>query len=847
MIEEVRNKAAEYFTRNKDLRVLFFFDADIEYALDIDKLSIPHVTILKWENNPFTLKVKLSQDLKDKQVLLYVPFKSPATQEEYQDFPLLGLLLANKELQLDDLGAFMEEYRLGRHQQAMVNKYMAELKYAGVKKVCAPILNSTKLSEERLQQAILSAVLKFDRIQIWPILVAKLATLVLDKTDYNRVTKKVANINLIEPIINQTKQLLNISLSDLSIESLKKIGQSLRYNLIVQTIAEAKPTDPYSALKINRQDMLTQLNQLSYAIELNSSLSTQVEELFVTVDTEIKGERIIENYGSDHEYAVYSDTMLWYLITKQKEELFSNPKNSYGVLEKLSLQNGLKEEISLCISFLSQTAKLTHQIEEITSYIYNSPEGYIHWYEEKGYLIDLYYRRSIASHKAIDHAELPKGFVLDEMLVNLNRIYEVHTDKLNREWLKCMDECEFDYANIKHPKQYDFYHTEVEPVDQKVVVIISDGLRYEVGMELLSEMHGDTKNTAEVTSMLASIPSKTNIGMAQLLPSQELSFNDGDIVVDGIKTSTILKRAEVIRNVNEQSTAVKYENLKSLSQNELRALFKNEVVYVYHDVIDSTGDKKVSERRTFDAVEDAVLELKKFIKSLHATYNVAKVFITADHGFLYADREILDKEKESIDVEDLIQSHNRYVITSSFNETDLGYCFPLSKTTKFKDNAFVTIPNSINRYKKSGVGHQFVHCGGSLQELLVPLIESSRKRVAVTKKVVPQLLSNNNLRVVSNIFRCNILQKEPVSRNEKEMTISIGLYNDLKLVSNEEIKLLNFTSDSPSERMLKIELVLAMESVNSSLLKLKIFDIDDKFNPIIEETVTNNTLIQADF
>ncbi len=34
---------------------------------------------------------------------------------------------------------------------------------------------------------------------------------------------------------------------------------------------------------------------------------------------------------------------------------------------------------------------------------------------------------------------------------------------------------------------------------------------------------------------------------------------------------------------------------------------------------------------------------------------------------------------------------------------------------------------------------------------------------------------------------------------------------------------------------------------NEAFLKLKIFDEDDKLNPLIEERIQNNTLIQVDF
>tara|TARA_B110000046_G_C13023955_1_gene412725 strand:+ start:1850 stop:4393 length:2544 start_codon:yes stop_codon:yes gene_type:complete len=847
MIEEIKDKVVDYFEGSKDLRVLFFFDEQQEYAETIDDLSIPNVTLVKWEDNPFTLKVRLTDELKSEKVLLYLPMKHPSNQDEYHNFPLMGLLIANKELQLDDTGSFIEEFGLGRHQKSLVTKYMSELKYTGVKDVCKPILTPQKLTEELLQQGILSATLKFSRIQNWSVLIAKMATLVLNEADYTKVIKKVSGLNMQEAILKQVKQLIDTPITDLSLDSLKTVGQSLRYNQITQTIPEAESSDPYIALKTKDQEKITQLNQLLFSIEVDKHLSKQIEELFDKVDQEIKGERIIETYGSEQEYAVYSESMLWRVIQDTLNHLFDNPANAYKQLEKLSLQNGLKKEIAATIAFLSQSAKLIRQLTAVQSYILNSPEDYIQWYEKEGYLIDQYYRRSISSRKLIDDTELPDTLGLDDIVNKLNELYDAHTDKLNREWLSCLNEKKFDYSKINHPKQYDFYKTEIEPTDQKVVVIISDALRYEAGMELLSAMHGDSKNTAEVRSMIASLPSKTNIGMAQLLPGNELKFNEGNISIDEISSSGTDNREAIIKSQKDKSRAVQYESLNGVGQEERRELFKNELVYVYHDVIDSTGDKKPSERRTFDAVTDSIEELRKFIKSLHATYNVAKVYITADHGFLYSDNSIQDKNLEKIDETNAISTHNRYFISSVNSKQDLGYTFPISKTTRFNDDVFVTVPKSINRYRKQGVGHQFVHGGGSLQELIVPLIESSRKIKPVSNKVSPQLVSNRSLTVVSNVMRIDILQKEPVSRFEKDRSISIGLYDGLKLVSNEEIKLMNFTSDSPSERMLRVELVLSAGGPDTSFLKLKIFDTEDKMNPLIEERIQNNTLIQPDF
>jgi uncharacterized protein (TIGR02687 family) len=499
------------------------------------------------------------------------------------------------------------------------------------------------------------------------------------------------------------------------------------------------------------------------------------------------------------------------------------------------------------LKWIIYSGRMFQAIDSIQSYVLNKPEYYVEQYTKSWSTIDRLYRLAQNAFKQLDTTAVPDTINTENLYHDLNISYEKHTDTLNREWLQCLHQFKFDYKALSVPKQYDFYNKEVATQDQKVVVIISDALRYEVGEQLLSELHSDTKNTAELRYMLASIPSKTNVGMAQLLPRKSVSFNNGSIEINGIDNSSIPNREKVLQGTQEEALALSYENLEDLDQEERRAIFKRPLVYIYHDVIDDTGDKKRSERRTFEVTKDAIFELKQFIKKLHSSYNVSKVFVTADHGFLYNDRKIQEKEKERLPKRDMVQSHNRYYLTEDNIDPELGYSIPLSATTVFQENLFVTIPASVNRYRKQGVGHQFVHGGGSLQELVVPLIESSRKREKVTKKVNPLLVYKGALKIVSNILRLNLLQENEVSRYEKQRSITIGLYKDGTLVSNLEELDLNATAMSPSERMTRIELTLSSEGSGSTLFKLKVFDKEDTLNPIIEEQVQNNTIITPDF
>ncbi len=72
------------------------------------------------------------------------------------------------------------------------------------------------------------------------------------------------------------------------------------------------------------------------------------------------------------------------------------------------------------------------------------------------------------------------------------------------------------------------------------------------------------------------------------------------------------------------------------------------------------------------------------------------------------------------------------------------------------------------------------------------------------------------------------------------------MYSNDEVVSNKVQLLLNSTNELPSERIFTVSLSLNAK-VAETLLKLKIYDKDDLLNPLMEEIVKNNTLIERDF
>src|ERR1035437_2289188 len=106
----LKEKIEKYFNKYPGLRILFFFDPEMSSEQDFNELELPGIIKVKFSNNSFNLKVQLNSEWFNEKVFLYLNIPSPRTQNEYKAFPLLDLLVANKELRTDDVADFMHDF-----------------------------------------------------------------------------------------------------------------------------------------------------------------------------------------------------------------------------------------------------------------------------------------------------------------------------------------------------------------------------------------------------------------------------------------------------------------------------------------------------------------------------------------------------------------------------------------------------------------------------------------------------------------------------------------------------------------------------------------------------------------
>jgi hypothetical protein len=370
-----------------------------------------------------------------------------------------------------------------------------------------------------------------------------------------------------------------------------------------------------------------------------------------------------------------------------------------------------------------------------------------------------------------------------------------------------------------------FFEHWVEPFlfnHKKVYVIISDGLRYEIAEELLSIIRREDRYEGLLEPMLSTLPSYTQLGMAALLPNQIITLAENDsgaVNVDGINSQGTANRDKILKQAVEtihhsHATALRAEDVLSMSREDSRALFRdNDVVYVYHNRIDSVGDKRESEERVFEAVEETLEELVTLIKKITAA-NATNIIITADHGFIYQNRALDESDFSSAEVSGrtVYFQERRFVLGKGLRDQPGLRKFTAAEVG-LQGEVEIQIPKSIGRLRLRGSGSRYVHGGAALQEVVVPVLSINKKRESDISKVEVDILRGQASIITTGQFTVALYQVEPVSEKVKARTLRAGIYTLAgKLISDLHELVFDLTAENPRQRETQVRFILTQEA-----------------------------------
>lgn len=418
---------------------------------------------------------------------------------------------------------------------------------------------------------------------------------------------------------------------------------------------------------------------------------------------------------------------------------------------------------------------------------------------------------------------------------------------LNQAWTDAFDESLPKRLDVQR-RQWSFYKWQVQPLlerseRERVVVIISDALRYEVATELREALLTDLRGEANLGNMLSVLPSQTRWGMAALLPGEELTWDVGaERVLRGGQPTGHSEREAHLSRTGYPSLVMKLDELSGLSTEAARAALEGKrLVYLYHDAIDALGDKPASERDVFLGCQTAVEELTRMVKRLVNTLNSSTVIVTADHGFLYQRQKIEDADKLSPPVKETgISVDRRAIVAPELPESEGSLRVKLNDYQPMSAPLSGLFPRSILRYRIQGGSAQYVHGGASLQEMVVPVLTYRHKRSApgaaqASRKVRVEVVSRSR-RVTNNVFNVTLVQAEAVAERVRPRTVTVQMLDSAgKAVTDQKTVSLASASPHPTERQQTVRLSVTIPDPDEhATYFLSVTDDEDKLELIRE-------------
>ncbi|WP_373167246.1 BREX-1 system phosphatase PglZ type A [Mycobacterium marinum] len=394
-------------------------------------------------------------------------------------------------------------------------------------------------------------------------------------------------------------------------------------------------------------------------------------------------------------------------------------------------------------------------------------------------------------------------------------------------WQQVLEPTE-QWKSVSVTSQRKFFDNQVAPIVKdgrtKAVVIISDGMRYEVAEELTSLIRSENRFDASLSAVLGMLPSYTQLGMAALLPHSTLELDPEalPVLADGKPTNGTANRDKILQAV--KGHAISAADVLAMPGDELRDLYKqHQIFYVYHDRIDAAGDKAATERTVFQAAEETLREMVLLMKKW-TNANATNIVITADHGFLYQDTPLEQAYyvSEPPQGDAITKTNRRYVLGRSLKPSPAYMTFTSAQAGLVGD-IDIQIPKSIHRIPQPGAGTRYVHGGASLQEIVVPVIAVNKKRRSDIRPVEVDLMPETD-KITTGQLAVKLLQREAVTDKIQPRQVRLGIYAGETPISDQPVLTFDSSSTDQRERYQSATLYLTQDAddVNNRAVELRL-------------------------
>ncbi|PIT99448.1 MAG: BREX-1 system phosphatase PglZ type A [Bdellovibrionales bacterium CG10_big_fil_rev_8_21_14_0_10_45_34] len=772
-------------------RVVFWYDTKNELKQDFESLSLVDVEKIEIQNNEFFIKHKVLREKNDSKFLLYHQGARPKDSVNW----LIDMELAFGEFRSDQNSIWLGEIGLGFDYADFVQEHITFFK------------NQT--FREKLKERLLGFNNKEE-------LRLKLFAICLETED--RIDAVIEEF--LAELANGSQMKYQL-LKDCNLEShlWKSLEKSFGY-------ISASPSVKDFALELFKSSYQMNIEKRS---KLNSDayvfmrrwkdsrnrfkdferLSDQFEDLLsIKQDLENRSYRELQ----DCDYFQLVDKKILSLLVNDLANKTISPSDCISFIRNRKSTHWYKDNIEKIYEAINHAAQFFKLLAEANLTIANFTDGFKK-YTDNWYKIDLNYRKFIYFTRESGQSSLLRPLI-DQIE---NQYTNNFLGKLNNEWQPHIDNLErWEFSGV--PTQRSFFNRTVSPIldkNNKVFVIISDALRFEVGKELYNKILQEDRYEGDVNFIQSTIPSYTQLGMAALLPHSELSLSSDKVEIvfaDGKPTSGSENRRKIISDFKKhKGTAVLSSDFLSMHLDETKSLVKeHSFAFIYHDEIDSAGKNP---DQVPGAVERTFETIIKIIKKLTSS-NANRILITADHGFLFQDKDLDESDflADSSIKGEILQTDRRFFIGKGLEAINNSFKIFDSKQAGISGDVSFAIPKTVNRIRKKGSSIRFVHGGATLQEIVVPVLDIRKKRESDIGFVSIEVLGSTSNLITTGQLSVALYQSEPVTNKVRPLKIKAGLYCDETLISDSKELLFDMTSANPRDRELKVQFVLTQEA-----------------------------------
>ena len=830
-LTEIKKSLERQFARElmqgSKRNIVFWYDEDGAYADDIDSLVLDGVKTIKLDNNNmFAVKLYIEVTDRENHLLIYSPMPRPTTRENW----LADTIKYSQTFSADETTNNMRILGIATALRSVMEKYKLFFRNNERFKKFEAYCKDHEYTEMKIDLAVHSALCKLSAPSIDHIVQVLLTEFLSGQSSIIDNIEKFGNLEALWSIISKA---YSYAIEE---KSLEKLAILLLCTHLSHTLN--------GSMSKEWQEYVSQ-NSNCFVFVDNFMKNTQLWEQYNNLAKFVSGQLGLETrcYKWTINEIIECDTFEDFdkaIITRIRENIIHNA----GEYEHYRKIINSRKNRRYYQQFAAEYETLHHACEYLDlAKQYATLPGrtafeMLENYTKKYFRLDSCYRHFIYTYDQLtERDDYEPLFELIE-----NSYTNWFLNELSIKWCTQM-KGDWKIPGIT-PQQrfFEQYADRFIKNDDRIVIIVSDALRYETAFELNTLLNREQSGTSELEHMLGVLPSYTALGMAALLPHKSITITEqAEVVVDGISSRGTDNRTKILKNARSESVAVQYDDVMRLNKTQASKLFAGiKLVYIYHNTIDARGDNAATENEVFEAANKALDELNRLVRKLRNDISAINILITADHGFLYRRTKLEERDKTSKENAAGILSKRRFILAEENIEQQGTLCYSMDYLLEKASSLFALIPRATNCFKVQGAGSCYVHGGMSLQEIVVPVIcfrSDKNLKSSMRSQKVSLALTNLSRKITSVITHLSFYQEVPVDEKHLPLRVTAYFINEEGYrISNENIIIAESTSKKPEERTYKEKFTLKNITYDKSkTYYLVLTDEDETVNREIEQ------------